>query len=302
MAHVRNASDNVMADVSDVEKALVVLIGSILYPNGANASSLTGTQIKTYRGDANSSKLDPDLSLGISHVTVVSQPGFTRLTGGYIDPSTDTPGVTTITAVVSGATVTLGGTPGLGQAVGVTVAGVGYAYTLTAADTLTTAATALAALVSVTTDASASGAVVTFSTTIPIASTVGAYGTTKTFNRWQAQGIRVTTWAPTPDIRDAICSRLDQILSGTRWITLYDQQARFEFRNTFVDDCTQKENLWKRDLLYTASYATTVTTIAQTAVIALTTVNGTSTGETLVQEGADAVTFIDGNAFSLIGT
>lgn len=283
-----------MADLSDVENSLVTLITSIIYPSGSGNPSITGYPARIYRGWPNSANLDADLVAGNSHITIIEAAGYSRLTGGYLDQSLDVPGVPTLTATVVNNAVTIGGTPGAGQLVGVQVAGASYVYALNGADTLATAATALAALVNagpveqlianpgtyapggpltmgdgtspfgwVVTPAVAVGAVITFATTRPIIARTGAQGTSQIRPRWQCQGVKITAWASTPLARDTICSALDAVLSNTRWLSLPDnQQARLEWRNSYSDDVQQREFLWKRDLLYTAQFATSITTVA----------------------------------------
>jgi len=250
-----------MADKSDVEIALVQLISGILYPNGTtNPPILTSYPARVRRGQPTSASLDADLAAGISRVSVVEQPGFTRVTPGYLDPPIETPATPTLTVTGTGPTITISGTPGAGQLVGVKVDGVAYAYALTGADTLTTAAAALAAMV---TGATSVGPVMTFASTAPILARVSCMGTFQTRPRWQAQGFRVSVWAPTPAARDAIAGYVDQQLSATYFIALPDGQgARMEYRNTFSDDAPQKEQLWKRDIYYTVQFATSITTSA----------------------------------------
>lgn len=314
-----------MADISDIEAALVTLCGTTLYPNGNSNPSITGNNIRIYRGWPNSGQLDTDLAAGVSHVTVAEQAGYSRLTGGYLcDSPINVMNAVTLTAGVAGSTVTLGGVPGTGQAVAVIVDGVGYSYTLTGADTLATAAIALAAVVNAGavaevfptaggygsgvgfagmpggycigrmeyanvnnlaqyqvigsgTAATPNGSSITFATTRPIVARTGAVGTSQTRPRWQCQGVRITAWTPTPAIRDAICSQLDAILSNTSWLALPDnQKARLEWRNSYSDDVPQRDALWKRDLIYTAQFATTITVPAYPLLVPVVAINGAS--------------------------
>lgn len=249
-----------MADASDVENALVALVGGILYPNGTSAPSITGFPARVYRGFPNSAELDPDLLGGISHVTIAEQPGYTRVAPGYLNPTYDTPGTITLTITAVGPVVTLGGVAGAGQMVGASYGGNAYAYVLTGSDTLTTAATALAALAP---GATSAGPVITLNTALEVLARVSAYGTTQTRPRWQYQGFCVKVWAPSPAARDAICSAVDAQMAANYFIPLTDGQgARMEYRSTYSDDVPQREALWKRDLYYTVLYATTITTAA----------------------------------------
>lgn len=308
-----------MSDLSDVENSLVTLIASTLYPSGPSNPSITGFPARVYRGWPNSDKLDLDLRAGNSHVTVIEAAGYSRLTGGYIDNTPlDVPGVPTLTATVNLNTVTIGGTAGAGQLVGLMVAGASYAYSLTGGDTLTTAATALAALVNAgplvevpgnpptwvaspqVISASSAGPVITLATTLTIVARTGARGTSQVRPRWQCQGVKITAWTPTFTARDAICSALDAVLSNTPWLALPDnQQARLEWRNSYSDDVTQRELLWRRDLLYTAQFATSITTPAYPLLFPEASLNGSATNQ--LAPAGDTLTLIDGETFSLIG-
>jgi hypothetical protein len=269
-----------MADASDVENALVVLVDSILYPNGDYASPITGVPTRIYRGWPNSEQLDPDLAAGVGHVSIFEAAGFARLTGGYLDGDATIAVAPTLTATVSTSNVvTLGGTPGLGQLVGVVVDGTPYAYALTATDTLATAASALAALVGggvivdfsgnqisgLTTDgyAVASGATIAFSTALPVIARTSAVGKSIATPRQQMVAFRITLWMPTTTARDAVASYLDGQMSAIRFITFSDgTSGRIMWRNTSTDDVPQKELLWKRDFLYTVQFATSAVTSA----------------------------------------
>jgi hypothetical protein len=286
-----------MADTSDCENALVVLCDAILYSLGDSNASITGVPMRIYRGTPNSEQLDADLASGYAHVTILSRAGFSRLTGGYLDNPQGVPTTPTLTVTVAGNVVTIGGTPGAGQLVGVVVNGRAYAYACTGSDTLATTATALAALASAgggaITDtsgaqiagldtegaATASGAAITFSTSSIVRARVGAVGTSQTFTRWQMQAFCITTWAPNPAARDAIVSALDAALSGTRFIDLPDGQgARLLWHGSTSDDVPQREQLWKRELVYTIQYGTSQTLSAPQMLWGL--LNLTSTNET----------------------
>lgn len=249
-----------MADKSDVEVAFVNLIDATLYPNGDGSPSATGAVIRIYRGWPNSDQLDADLLLGIAHVTVTEQAGYSRQTDGYFDPETTFPGTPTITVSVSGPSVTIAGTPGLGQLVGVVVAGLPYAYACLASDTLATAAAGVAAMVA---GATSTGATVTFPTTRPITARTGTLGSYLIAPRWQVQGFKVTIWASTPAIRDTLSKLIDPAIANTSFLPMPDGlSARIQWRNTYSDDCPQKELLWKRDIFYTAQFATTISIAA----------------------------------------
>ena len=59
-----------MADISDVENALVAAISAALYPNGAGGASAAGLPCRIYRGWPNGRALDDDLAGGVASVTI----------------------------------------------------------------------------------------------------------------------------------------------------------------------------------------------------------------------------------------
>lgn len=64
-----------MADLTAVETAIVGVIASALYPDGAGQPSSLGYDIKIYAGWPNSQTLDADMAAGLAHVSVYPRPG-----------------------------------------------------------------------------------------------------------------------------------------------------------------------------------------------------------------------------------
>ena len=117
-----------MADESDVETALVTLCSAALYPSGVNSPSVPGPDCRIYRGWPNSAALDADLTAGRINVTVFPVPRHARTTTRYTQIWSGTPAQPTLTASVSGTSVTFGGTADLGQVAGLLADGQSYAY------------------------------------------------------------------------------------------------------------------------------------------------------------------------------
>ena len=266
-----------MADLHDVEVAMVNTVIAALFPAGGylsgayGASTVAGGVVKIYRAWPESSLLDADLAAGKSHITVFPESGMTRLITKYppvwVQVGSASP---TITATVSGNVVTFAGSPGIGQVIGVqygsTDALTTAAYRVLATDTLASAVAALAALVA---GSSASGAVLTLpGQPFVVAAGVGADQTAIRELRRQTQGTRVTIWTPTPLGRDTIAAALDAAFAGltdaygnlTQFIPLADgSSARVRYRAGYTDDKPAKDRVWRRDLCFTVEYATTQT-------------------------------------------
>ena len=264
-----------MADESDIENAMVSLIGSALYPAGdpsidGVASPVCGCVARIYRGFPAADVLEADLAAGAANITVFPEPNMTRNTTRY-QPVWQQLGTITpsVTATVSGLTVTLGGTPAAGHVVGVQYGKgsllTGQAVRFGATDTLTTAATALAAKVA---GATSSGPVITMpSGTANLTAMAVCDQAARLEVRRQQQGFRVSTYCPSPAARDAIGAAVDLAIAGlvdangnpTTFLTLADgTKARMAYRTTFSSDMPGKIHMWRRDLCYTAEFGTTI--------------------------------------------
>jgi hypothetical protein len=262
-----------MADMSDVERALVATLGAALFPSISyqsgdyQPSAASGSIVtKLYRGWPESANLNADLALGRAHVSIFPEP-ITRVVSRWFPAGTQqvvTAYVPTITATVSGSVVTLGGTVTAGNVVGIQCGSPlkAYAYIAKSSDTLATCATALAAKVS---GATSAGAAITLPTGLYIAARVMVPQTVYTVMRQQQQGLRVSVWAPTPSARDALASLCDNALASlkaatgqfTRFMPVNSYEAaKVDYRSTFTNDMPARDRVWRRDLCYTIEYPT----------------------------------------------
>ncbi|MFC4526413.1 hypothetical protein ISN76_12925 [Dyella halodurans] len=261
-----------MADVIDVMNALVATMAQVIYPNGTAQPPSTGLQTVIYPGWPQSSQLDADLA-GFSngkggriHVTVYAsgnEKNTTRYSNDWQTLSVPNP---TLTASIAGQTVTIGGTVSTPQNMALLVNGAGYTYAVQPADTLTSIATALAALVP---GASNTGPVITFPATARIqAARVGGVGTAFREVRRQQRLFQVTIWADTQADRETTAQAIDVPLAATEFLTMSDgTAARIIYQSSRLDDMTQKANLYRRDLTYLVEYATTQTAQATQVVM-----------------------------------
>ena len=262
-----------MADLSDVESALVGLIAGALFPSttylpGSFALSAAGTTLKAYRGWPESATLANDLAAGKAHVSVFPLDGMTRNTTRFFPvPFVTSPAVPTLTATASGAVVTLGGTATAGNVVGVAYGSgptrTASAYAALAGDTPTTIAAALAAKIA---GATASGPVLTLPSPLNVVALTMVPQSVLTEVRRQDQGFRVSCWCPTPAARDAICAMIDAGLAGlrdangnlTQRFTIKPGDVGWlRYKQTGTNDLPSRDRVWRRDLLYTVEYPTT---------------------------------------------
>lgn len=266
-----------MADLSDVENTLVTLIAQAIYPTGsANPSALivgsTHVPCRISRGWPKSSNLDSDLAAGYVNVTVFPmniERNVTRYNREWhtLPYSNST---ITVTANQGAGTVTLGGTlpnPYAVQnfAVAINESHV-YAYTLQSGDTLTQVATALATLIAVDfAGTTSTGQVITVVGATQITASVGVVaGTIREIKR-QVRVIRIVLWCFNPAVRDAAGILLDPAISQNLFLTMPDGTAARIRSETAPapDDMTQKDNLFRRDLVYGVEYSTSQTQQAE---------------------------------------
>ncbi len=250
-----------MADESDVETALVGVIGGALYPDGlAGPCVVPGVACRIYRGWPVTAALDADLATGTTNISVAAVHGHSRNTSRWSDlwvPQTQTS--PSLTTSVSGTTVTFGGTAAVGQVAAVIADAAWASWRLQASDTPQSVASALATALRSVRAATASGATLTVPGAIRLTARVEADQPTLHVSRRQRQAFRVTAWCPDPATRDAVSSAVDSALSGIDFIGLADSTSgRLRYLSTTVSDRWEDATLYRRELTYTVDYPTTI--------------------------------------------
>ena len=247
-----------MADLSDVETALATLLEGVLYPQGTEAPSILGVLTRVYRGWPNPAALNADLAAGNVNITIFPDPRPQRNTTRYIDPPNPAAAVSpTLTVSVSGQTATFGGTAGLGQVAGLLIDNSAFVHRTQSGDTPEGVAATLAAYIRTTRIAQVSGASVAIPGAGSVIGRVVADQSAQAETRRQTQALRLTCWCPTPALRDTAASAIDLALSQTNFLALPDgASARLRGDGTLVFDQSQNANLYRRDLLIEAEYAT----------------------------------------------
>ncbi|KAA0686010.1 hypothetical protein DTW90_34555 [Neorhizobium sp. P12A] len=257
-----------MADIVDVEKAIAQIVANCLYPNGTSQPSVIGNDCKVMRGWPVPAQLDSDLAAGILTVSVFPMAGVERNTTRLTtDPQVLNIPAPTITATISGQTITFAGTIPTAQNVGVTLgdwlpANQTYVYPATPADTMTTIAAGLAALlVAAGVAATSSGPVLTLPATIIASAIVGVFGTMWQEFKRQERGVMVTLWCPTHQMRDIAAPLIDLALVQNEHLLLGDGSgARMVYQRTMISDERQTVEIYRRDLVYMVEYGTNVIT------------------------------------------
>ena len=132
--------------------------------------------------------------------------------------------------------------------------GQSYVFTAAPSDTLESIAAALAALIP---GASSSGDTLTAPGT-QVTARVGGFGTVVRELKRQKKGYQVTIWAGTPELRDVIAPLADAALAGVDYLPLPDGcPARLLYERSRQSDRAEKDNLYRRDLFYSAEFSTT---------------------------------------------
>ncbi len=261
-----------MADISDVEKALVEAVVAVVYPNGTSNPSMTGGNVRIYRGWPSPDGLNADLAVGILNVSVFSDPKSTRDTTRY--PRIWKPGAsvaTTLAVTLTDGAATFSGTGGVGQNAGVLVDAVGYAVAVGANDTPATVADSLARQID---GAVANGAILSVPSSPITAARVEGSGVVWQETRRQEQMITVSFWCADPESRDSLTGAVDATLSQVDWLSLPDGScARLLYKGTNVTDASENADLYRRDLSYTTEFPTIVQQTVAAMVFGTTTIS-----------------------------
>lgn len=261
-----------MADLSDVEKAIAGIVSAALYPNGTSQTSAVGVACTVERGwpiaadGSVAGSLDNIMAAGNILVTVFPLEGMERNTTRFpTDVNTLNVPAPTITATVSGQTVTFGGAVTAAQNIGITLgdfqpAQKTYVYPASTSDTPTTIAAALAAvLVAAGIAATSTGPVLTLPATAIATAMVGVIGTTWQELKRQERAIGVFLWCPTPALRDLAAPIIDVALAQNEHLALADgSSARMAYHRTMVSDDRQTVGFYRRDFIYMVEYPTVV--------------------------------------------
>ena len=244
-----------MADLSDVEQALLAAIAAAVYPEGTAQPSIVGSPVKLYRGWPTQLGLNSDLSAGCQTITVFSDPKQARETTRY--PRIWKPGQTitpSLTVSVDADVVSFGGSGGAGQVAGVLADGAAFAWAVAASDTPTSVCVALAAMIP---GAQANGEMLTIAGVSSLEARVEGSGSALMEIRRQEQTITVSVWCNQPTIRDALAGSVDNVLAGIDWLSFSDgSSGLLRYRETVETDTSENANLYRRDLFYSVEYPT----------------------------------------------
>ncbi len=253
-----------MADQSDVETALAAIVAGVLYPQGADGASAAGAACRIHRGWPDAATLDADLLAGRVTVTVAGDARAQRTTTRYPDEWRAqrfvAPG---LQVSVGGNAATFSGDAGPGQLAGVLAEQVAAVHRTVVGDTAQTVAAAIAAaLAAVPGPLSATAAqgttVVVGGASAVVARALADQPSIRETRR-QRQAFRVACWCPDPTTRDTVAAAIDSALATYDFLGLPDGMAgRLLYLASTATDRVQDAALYRRDLIYTVEYATTL--------------------------------------------
>lgn len=259
-----------MADITDVTQALVALVAGALYPNGTSQPSAAGIPVKVYEGWPVPRHLDEDLQVGGANVSVYPLPGE-RTTTRYLNEGESELSISSpkIAAAIAGRVITLSGQIPAADDPHTLVAiinGKTCHYRVLPSDTLASAAAGLAAAINAEAPgATVAGPAITVAPTTRITTVrIAVTGTYQREVRRQTRPVQITVWAPNPQLRTAVSKIIDAALADMPFIDLYDQKARMRYQSSNIIDSGQNDRAWRRDLIYTVDYGTTVAKTATT--------------------------------------
>jgi hypothetical protein len=248
-----------MADISEIEQALADQVTGLLYPLGSTQCSIIGVTCRIYRGWPNSATLNADLAAGVANVTVVSDNEAGTVTTRYLREWQYNSVVPGVIAEVAGQTISIGGSPQVGDVVGALVDGLAYAYRVSAGDTQDLVAANLCTAMQTNWIATAHGPCIDLPGAAAIIVRTVCDNSAYYEGRRQEKDVRAICWCSTPAVRDSLSSAIDLYIAQAPFLHLTDTTlARVKYRNTTTSDQSQNALLYRRDLIYTIEYPTVI--------------------------------------------
>lgn len=254
-----------MADLSDVLETLYQQTITAVYPDGLSSPSVAGVDVTIVKGWPVRNRLDEQMKSGKALVSIFptnKEKVVTKFERKFQTVSVSDP---TLSAGVSGNTVTIGGTVTVPQSVMVIVDGIGYSYQVLITDTVDTIASALAGLIP---NAIAVDNVITITDFHSLNARIATASLAAEELGRQEREFMITCWCPTPAIRSLLAPPIDKYLRINYLPVFSDGFVGMTFySHTDETDHLELMSVFRRDLYFRVQYATTNTeefmTIAQ---------------------------------------
>jgi hypothetical protein len=262
-----------VADETDVEAAIAGVINAALYPAGDGSTSVADVDVRVMRGWPAPEEFNQAKANNYCIVSVATRNGVERNVTRYPREWQETAAlVHTLTATVSGNTVTIGGAATKAHSIVVLCAtNLSFAYAAAAGATLSAIAAGLAAAAVAAGFAGSSsvGPVVTVGGTPGILrARLSVSGIAAKEVKRQDKSFQVSVWAPphpTEGVdadkhRSNVVKVIDPALAALTFFDLGDATSGFiRYERTITMDLAQEEGLYRRDLFYSVEYPTIVT-------------------------------------------
>jgi hypothetical protein len=266
-----------MATQADVENALAAIVANILYPNGTATASVLGNTCCVYRGLPAAPSLDAALASDILHATITPSATASKNVTRYPRQwNTVSPVAYSLLVNVWNQTATFSGSCLVGQLAGITFNEFIFAYALQSNDSPATVASNLATLLR------SSSYIVEYSgtsITVPAAANfsvrivqgAGALLETKR----QMKEFKISLWCGNPTQRDRASGLIEQAVSDMNFIYLADgSSARIIYVGAETSDMAANAALYRKDILYSVEYPTTIAQILPAMLFGTTIVRG----------------------------
>ena len=250
-----------MADLSDVEVALVTVALNALYPAGLDRPSCVGSPMRIFRGEPVAATLERDLAAEVGNVSVCSVPNSTRNTTRWLPSAQTTSGTPTLVVETVGLSVTYAGIAGAGQVAGILVDNLAFVYRGHVNDTPAVVAAVLAEAIVKIRPCLLAGSSLTIPGAYQVVGRVVSDGNSSSEWCRQEQDFCIACWCPTPLLRDRASAVLQSTLCGMSFLSLCDDTSgRLRYKSTSSFDTYQAYQLHRRNLVLDVEYGTTTTT------------------------------------------
>ena len=245
-----------MADLSDLETALVERLIGIIYPRGLDQTSIAGTTCRIYRGWPSPAALNNDLGTGVSNITVAPGASPDDVLPHYFDEPHATPSVPGLSATVAGQVTTIAGTAGPGDTVGLLIDNTSVIYQPTPGEPAGTTAANISAKISEFRPVTYLGNTLVIPGAVRIIARVIARPSIVRALRRQRSEVQISCWGPSPVLRDIVGAAIDVGLAQIRRMALADgSPVHMVFLTNHIYDQSQNASLYRRDLRYRCEYS-----------------------------------------------
>lgn len=243
-----------MSDIGEVTQSLASTVNDLINAYGAP------TPIAVISGWPTPNDLKAVTDVGKGIVSVYPQPGATsNVTRFQWDTVVSSPAAITVTASITGGTITFGGTVTLPFNIAISATGKSYTYGAVAGDTVATIVQQLVYLVQPDFSVSFTTTSITFAA-VPygLAVHLGGKGSLIRENARAKQLYQITTWTNSGAQRIAVVKTFEPGLYGLNAINLPDGTAGMLFSmRSFDTDAGQVDNCYRRDIIVSVEYGVT---------------------------------------------